>query len=258
MKHQSAFTVVELSIVLVILGLLVGGVLTGQSLIHAAELRAVTTERDKYTVAFGAFRDKYLALPRDMANATAYWGALDADPSACSGIAATGLPTCNGNGDGIMGNDSYSFESFRAWQHLANAGLVEGNYSGTLAISGNNLLQFGTNAPRSKMANAGWSVNSVAGASLAGAHDFYFYTSETILFFGKPYYDYSDTFRDAVGETIKAEDAYNIDSKVDDGKPDTGRAFVNTKNTDCVDGSPAAYVLTSPVKACNLAFRFGY
>ena len=73
----SGFTLVELSIVLVILGLLVGGVLTGQSLIHAAELRAVTTEHDKFVTAINTFRDKYMALPRRMSNAVRYWGAMD-------------------------------------------------------------------------------------------------------------------------------------------------------------------------------------
>ena len=63
MRHQSAFTLVELSIVLIIVGLLVGGVLTGQALIRAAELRAITTEKDKYITTLYAFRDKYQALP---------------------------------------------------------------------------------------------------------------------------------------------------------------------------------------------------
>ena len=75
MKKTSGFTLVELSIVLVILGLLVGGVLAGQSLIHAAELRAISTELTNYKTAIGAFRDKYLAIPGDMNNAVKFWGA---------------------------------------------------------------------------------------------------------------------------------------------------------------------------------------
>ena len=71
-SHISAFSLVELSIVLVILGLLVGGVLSGQSLIRAAELRSVTTEYSRYTTAISSFRDKYFALPGDMSNATSF------------------------------------------------------------------------------------------------------------------------------------------------------------------------------------------
>src|ERR1700712_5143764 len=72
MKQQHGFSLVELSIVLVILGLLVGGVLSGQSLIRAAELRSVTTEYQRYTTAVGTFRDKYFALPGDMNNAASF------------------------------------------------------------------------------------------------------------------------------------------------------------------------------------------
>ena len=72
---KKAFSLVELSIVLVILGLLVGGILTGQSLIRAAELRSVTTEFSQYQTAVMTFRDKYFAIPGDMKNARDFWGA---------------------------------------------------------------------------------------------------------------------------------------------------------------------------------------
>jgi len=71
---SSGFSLVELSIVLVILGLLTGGILGGQALIRAAELRAVTTEYDRWVTATRTFQDKYFALPGDMTNATAFWG----------------------------------------------------------------------------------------------------------------------------------------------------------------------------------------
>ncbi|MBY6117485.1 prepilin-type N-terminal cleavage/methylation domain-containing protein [Mameliella alba] len=78
MMVRSGFSLVELSIVLVILGLLIGGVLTGQNLIRAAELRSVMTEFKTYQTAVMTFRDKYFALPRDMTNATDFfWGGGD-------------------------------------------------------------------------------------------------------------------------------------------------------------------------------------
>ena len=95
---KNAFSLVELSIVLVILGLLTGGILGGQSLIRAAELRSVSTEAARYTTAVYSFRDKYMALPGDMPNATAFWGAA---PD-CSAQTASGASTCNGNGDGML------------------------------------------------------------------------------------------------------------------------------------------------------------
>ncbi|MGB1539971.1 MAG: prepilin-type N-terminal cleavage/methylation domain-containing protein, partial [Rickettsiales bacterium] len=53
------FSLVELSIVLVILGLLTGGILGGQSLIRAAEMRAIATEYDAWKTAVNVFKDKY-------------------------------------------------------------------------------------------------------------------------------------------------------------------------------------------------------
>src|SRR3569833_319215 len=80
---KAAFTLVELSIVLVILGLLDGGVHTGQSLIRAAELRSVTTQYQRFLTAVQTFRDKYFALPGDMTNAHSYWGIAIATPATC-------------------------------------------------------------------------------------------------------------------------------------------------------------------------------
>ena len=72
-KAVSAFSLVELSIVLVILGLLTGGILAGQSLIRAAQLRAVSTEYSRYVASINSFRDKYFGWPGDLRNATAFW-----------------------------------------------------------------------------------------------------------------------------------------------------------------------------------------
>jgi len=99
---KQGFSLVELSIVLVILGLLVGGVLSGQSLIRAAELRKYITLQDRYRTALLSFRDKYFALPGDMTNATAFWGAKSATNCLNNAGAAvnTATGTCDGNGDG--------------------------------------------------------------------------------------------------------------------------------------------------------------
>ena len=133
-KHfLSAFSLVELSIVLVILGLLVGGILSGQSLIRAAELRSFTTEYSKYVAAVNSFKDKYFQLPGDMPNATSFWGAAHATPATCLTTVGTGSQTCNGDGNGSISNAAAASqygEEYTFWQHLANAGLIEGSYTG--------------------------------------------------------------------------------------------------------------------------------
>ena len=101
---QRGFSLVELSIVLVILGLLTGGILAGQSLIRASELRAVSTEFQRYVAAVNTFRDKYFMLPGDMSNATAFWGE---DAAQCDTAAADGTPGSQG-ADGVQPIDDQS------------------------------------------------------------------------------------------------------------------------------------------------------
>lgn len=126
----NAFSLVELSIVLVILGLLVGGILTGRSLIRASEIRSVLTEREKYFIAVTAFRDKYFYMPGDLPNATQFWGAkgLPANGAACNGVKnlfSTASPTtCDGDGNGKIEVRADMYEHLKLWQHLSNSGLI--------------------------------------------------------------------------------------------------------------------------------------
>ena len=210
-RSQSAFSLVELSIVLVILGLLVGGVLSGQSLIRAGELRAVSTEITRYHTAVYTFRDKYFAMPGDMANATSFWGNADtgANGGECAAPltnAGTGTQTCNGNGNGMF---DWGPEERRVWQHLANAGLIEGRYSGI----GPEMVA-GSNVPASKLANNSYRYlpevplygkTAISNALRIGRiSSGYFGNDEGIL---------------------KAEEARNIDVKSDDGLADSGKLF---------------------------------
>src|SRR5271163_852919 len=70
-KGEQCFTLIELSIVLVIIGLIVGGVLVGQDLIKAAEIRATVAQVEKYNAAVNTFRTKYNGIPGDIVNTQA-------------------------------------------------------------------------------------------------------------------------------------------------------------------------------------------
>jgi len=70
-ESRNGFTLIELSIVLVIIGLIVGGILVGQDLIKAAEVRAQISQIEKYNSAVNTFRAKFQAIPGDMAISTA-------------------------------------------------------------------------------------------------------------------------------------------------------------------------------------------
>lgn len=233
--QSRAFTLVELSIVLVILGLLTGGILTGQSLIHAAELRSVTTQFNQYQAATQTFRDKYHALPGDMKNATKFWGVAHVTPATCRTTSSVGTETCDGNGNGTFNDD----EMYRIWQHLSNAGLIEGHYTGTSntgpAWGG---ITIDTNIPASRISNAGFLMrNHSAGDNSAewivpGTD-----AMNPVIQFGR------STGVNVEAPALSPEGAWNIDIKMDDGRP--GMGIINgfkktgTNNPGCLTADAA-------------------
>ncbi len=258
MKH--AFSLVELSIVLVILGLLTGGILAGQSLIRAAEMRSVTTEYQRYQTAMNSFRDKYLALPGDMPNATRFWTATHGTLATCVVTPSSTSATCDGNGDGRINQGAspvanYYYEVFGAWKHLANAGLIEGSYTGIQESAAIFHSVVGKNVPASKISNAGWLIN-FAGTQTSTA-PWYDGDYGNLFYFGG---SVVNSFPYA--PTLKPEETWNIDTKIDDGKPAYGKARVFTSgltpNCTTTDVSATAeYALTQTSKTCGMLIMSG-
>ena len=89
------FTLIELSIVLVIIGLIVGGILTGQDMIKAAEIRATITQLERFNTAVNTFRGKYNGIPGDVLGGVSFFYAI-------SNQNAGGPAPGNGNGDGLV------------------------------------------------------------------------------------------------------------------------------------------------------------
>lgn len=258
---QFAFSLVELSIVLVILGLLTGGILGGQALIRAAELRAVTTEYDRWVTATRTFQDKYFTLPGDMPNATAFWGAANSSGPGGSCAAphtdsGTGTQTCNGNGNGMIGL-SYPGstvqehnETFRFWQHLANAGLVEGQFTG-IAEDAAYRISVGGNAPRSRISAGTWESTrarnpgewAADGSGIVYSH---------ILRLGAP------TDYNAGMPLFRPDEVWGVDTKMDDGLARQGKLITHEHNT-CANGASisdlsASYQLDTTSKVCTFMF----
>ena len=218
---------------LTIIGLIIGGILVGRDLIRVSELNSVVSEAGHYTQAVTDFRAKYLALPGDFAGATALWGSPAA--GCPNGATAAGDPvtaTCNGDGNGSIssidgggafdGNNFY--ESIRAWQHLANAGLIDGSYTGVPGSALATLPVIGVNVPASKLAGAGYTI-ATANTYIANISPWFVGTYPHILFLGSvPTYrltPFNNTWI-TFGPTLTPTEAYNIDAKVDDGMPGTG------------------------------------
>jgi prepilin-type N-terminal cleavage/methylation domain-containing protein len=260
---RAGFSLVELSIVLVILGLLTGGILAGQSLIRASELRSVTVDMQKYQAAAYTFRDKYFQLPGDMNNATSFWGfaaGTTGTDAACYAVFSTTAATCNGTGNGAVGLTALAsphdlVERFLFWKHLANAGLIEGSYTGRTNSAASFDIVGGTNVPKSKLGNGYYDVWSVS-ATHSGNASFFdgTYNTSIMLLYGPSTSAYS---------IIKPEEAWNIDTKVDDGRPAYG-TIISYKSTSPVwtgctttaVTSTAEYALTTTGNTCGVLWKF--
>jgi len=194
MKKTSGFTLIELAIVLVIIGLLLGGVLKGQELINSAKVKNMANDFRNIQVQIYSYQDKFRALPGDDRAASAHVGASD---------------TTNGNGNGVIdgtwngappsGTGAVN-ESLNVWLHLRLAGLAAGS------INTSDTSYFPTNAEGGKIGIQSRPDNTISG--LTGS---YAICSEGIL-----------------GKFVK-----QLDSTLDDGNPATGsvRAAENVSGT---------------------------
>jgi prepilin-type N-terminal cleavage/methylation domain-containing protein len=116
-RTQKGFTLVEIAIVLVIIGLLLGGILKGQEMITQAKIKNVVADFSGISAAYYGYQDRYRAIPGDDKSANARWGATDGDGN---GVVAG---TYNNAGAACAA----SVEACSWWDHLRRAGFVAGN-----------------------------------------------------------------------------------------------------------------------------------
>lgn len=259
MKH--GFTLFEMALVVVIIGLIMGGALVGRNIFSNAELRTIMAENDMYTRSFKEFIDRYQAIPGDMNNATSTWG-TDSGCTATSYNTTPKRETCDGDGGGTIGNwkngtASNQYEWFRAWQHLSNAGLIEGRFTGAQGAAGTTEANIGVNVPKAKIGrNSGWTLLYMATNDSATDTNFFFApVASHVLMFGAPT---SSSFTDGI--ILKPEEAKSIDEKIDDGMPFTGNVLTkkNASGTCTTTAlSTADYKNSYTQNACQLLFLMG-
>lgn len=264
-SSRAGFSLVELTIVIAIIGLLIGGIVAGRSMIRQGEMNRTASQVIKYAAATDQFRSQYKAWPGDMVNASNVWGAADGDDgtdasgAVCSTIDSTGsAATCNGNGDQIVGTAggvTATNEYFRFWQHLANAGLVEGRFSGKAGsggtvhcIAGNDIGANRVNVPAAPFPKSGHFVRYLSTSSA------YFNLSGNAMVTGR-----MATNASTSNPIFTPQEAKSIDEKIDDGMPGMGRMSQrsNTANPDCTtsdDPATSAYNVASDKIGCAIFY----
>ena len=211
MEKETGFTLVEIAIVLVIIGLILAAVLKGQEMITQARIKNSVIDFTGITAAYYAYIDRYKSLPGDDSTATTRWS-------------ATNFPGMgNGNGDGIIAGvytatASTSAESAMFWNHLRAAGLVTGATSATVTLPLNSQggvigvqTGSGSSPPGEALTNGG-----VAGTG---------FTTLMICSSG-------------LADRIAAA----VDRQMDDGVPNTGIIHANGPPSSTSGGASAAAI----------------
>lgn len=204
-KNISGFSLVEMGIVIVIIGLLVGGILVGRNIVEEGRRQGFISDINKLKAAMNNFKLKYNEVPGDMRDATSYWPSSD---------------TGNGDGDESISMDSHSFEAGRVFEHLSLSGV----YVTGLVYVAYTAIQ--VNIPQSKYSvGSGYQISSYA------------------TLYQRTYTKNSIIFGEVVGNTyspnqggIEPVNAYSIDIKMDDGVASSGYlvGFSETAGTDCI------------------------
>ena len=224
-KKQSGFTLIEIAIVLVIIGLLLGGVLKGQELITSARVRNMISTQDGIKAAYFGFLDRFRALPGDYTLAT-------------TNIVGA---TANGNGNGRIETGAAGApapagaeEHILVFEHLSRAGFINGTYTYAAAADA-------TTSPTNPYGvYMDVIYDGIYGAGTAGTPSATRHNIKT-------------------GAQIPVDIIAEVDRKIDDGAPNTG-AFQFSRYqgnaaaapTDGAAASPACTSATTPAGLWNV------
>ncbi len=248
-RRDKGFTLVELSIVLVVIALLVGGILIGQDMIASGTTRKVVSEYTGISSGMNAFYGKYNCIPGDCYKISTY------------------IPgETDGDGDETIespASASATGESFQAWKQLAGAGLYSGSFNGLSGAGGASHAVIGTNVPVSKVSSsAGYAFGYLSTQS--GSASYYDGSYGNLIYFGA-----ATSTSTLSSPSVKPTQAYEIDKKIDDGIPGIGKVktwlnsaangwYCSTVGSSVASPSTSAYDLANNKTECSLIFLIGW
>lgn len=222
---RQGFSLVELSIVLVIIGLLVGGILSGKALIEAATIRSQINQISNYQVAARTFRDKYFFLPGDLTEPTA----------SAAGFKPRSTNVGTGDGNGLLEGIDCNFPTFHGgafqsigesavfWTDLSQSQMIPGGFTRASATACAPVALTASSSPSLKDY---FPVGKITGTYVlvgsSSASSFTLPKAKNYLFLQKIDIINSYIIGGAAGG-LTVSQSYTIDSKIDDAVPDSGK-----------------------------------
>jgi prepilin-type N-terminal cleavage/methylation domain-containing protein len=243
-NKQRGYTLVEIAIVLVIIGLLLGGVLKGQELINSAQVRNLADQSSSIQAAYYGFVDRYRQIPGDMVG-TQVCDVIGSHVPGCPGSGVSEVSPPGGNGNGWIDPGNWN-EASAVWAHLSASGFIQGNYKG--GATDETTYRNPPIAP----------VNAFGGPLLLSrTHDYH------------PVGQGSRKLNLVLGHRIPVKIIREFDVKKDEGLPTTGtvRATVSggaafggiaQGDPDCIDleASPQIWNISGDSSDCNAVFLY--
>lgn len=243
MRKKTAFSLVELSIVLIIIGLLVAGVVGGSSLIKSAALRSVMSEARNYGIITNSFFVSYDALPGDLIGTQFVSPSTSSISSGCSGDSDGQIEFSNSSSATITATNIKTIsEGYCAIYQLKDSGMLQGenliNIATDFAKFKTNLgMVVGSHYPQSKMKGNGWVYDFVSGVDNASSSDSWrsigneTEPANVVLLVGEKIGAGTSTTIAELSASAPAQllpslspsDAKSIDGKIDDALPKSGK-----------------------------------